>query len=103
MKGVSPLAFWSAVGLALFVSFIIDLANTNIGGAIDLRNRITGVRLLEIGINPYTYTWTRDDLDIYCDVYNNPNIPVSKTTASPALLLLHAPLAALPYRDGEFA
>jgi hypothetical protein len=103
MKGVTPLAFWSAVGCALLVSFIIDAMNTSAGGAIDLRNRITGARLLESNINPYTYKWTRDDQEIYCDVYNNPNVPVSKTTASPALLLLHAPLAALPYRDGEFA
>jgi hypothetical protein len=103
MKGVSPLAFWSAVGFALLVSFVIDVMNTNAGGAIDLRNRITGTRLLESGINPYIYKWTYGGPDIYLDVYNNPNISVSKTTASPALLLLHAPLAALPYRDGEFA
>ncbi|HEX4139763.1 MAG TPA: glycosyltransferase family 87 protein [Candidatus Methylacidiphilales bacterium] len=102
MNVATPRWFWIAVGLALFASFVIDLANTNIGGAIDLRNRITGVRLLESGINPYTYKWASGDPDIYCDVYNNPNLPVSKTTASPALLFLHAPLAALPYRDAEF-
>ena len=103
MKEVNPVIFWIAVGFALLVSFVIDVANTNAGGAIDLRNRITGARLLESGINPYTYKWTYGNPDIYCDVYNNPNVPVSKTTASPALLVLHAPLAALPYRDGEFA
>ena len=34
MKGATPLAFWSAVGFALLVSFIIDLANTDAGGEI---------------------------------------------------------------------
>jgi len=105
MSGAIPRGFWIAIGVALFVSFVIDLANTNANGAIDLRNRITGARLLESGINPYTYKWHSGDPDIYCDVFNNPNplVTVSKTTASPALLILHAPLAALPYRDGEFA
>jgi len=102
MKGATPVAFWLAVAVALLVSFGIDLANTAAGGAIDLRNRITGVRLLEAGINPYTYKWSYGDPDIYCDVYNNPHLPVSKTTASPALLLVPAPVAALPYRVGEF-
>ncbi len=103
MKGTPPLAFWIAVGLALVVSFFIDLSNTSAGGAIDLRNRITGARLLESDKDPYTYKWHYGAPDIFCDVYNNPNLPVSKTTASPALLLAHAPLAALPYVDGEYA
>jgi len=104
MNVAMPRWFWIAIGLALAASFIVDLANTNANGAIDLRNRITGVRLLEGGVNPYTYKWHYDDPEIYLDVFNNPNpqVTVSKTTASPALLILHAPLAALPYRDGEF-
>lgn len=103
MKGATPPAFWFAVAVALLVSFGFDLANTVAGGAIDLRNRVTGVRLLERGINPYTYKWSYGEPEVYCDVYNNPQVAVSKTTASPALLLAHAPLAALPYRAGEFA
>ena len=102
MKGATPPAFWFAVAVALLISFGIDLANTVAGGAIDLRNRITGVRLLENRIDPYTYKWTYGNPDTYCDVYNNPHISVSKTTASPALLLLHALVALLPYRLGEF-
>ncbi len=89
-------------GLALLVSFGIDFGNTKEGGAIDLRNRITGVRLLEAEIDPYHYKWHYGDPDTYCDVYNNPNLPVSKTTVTPPLLLLHAPYAAAPYRLGQF-
>jgi hypothetical protein len=88
--------------LALAISFVIDFQNSMQGGAIDLRNRITGVRLLEAGIDPYHYKWHYGDPDIYCDVYNNPNLPVSKTTVTPALLILHAPFAAVPYRLGQF-
>jgi len=55
MNGATPRGFWIAIGLALLVSFVVDLANTNVNGAIDLRNRITGARLLESGIDPYTY------------------------------------------------
>jgi hypothetical protein len=98
MKGMMPTMGWVLVGLALVVSFWVDFANTARGGAIDLRNRITGVRLLEHGIDPYHYKWHEGEPAEYCDVYNNPKLPVSKTTATPALLMLHLPLAALPYR-----
>ena len=89
---------WMAMALALVVSGWLDLANVAQGGAIDFRNRITGERLLEHGIDAYHYKWHEGDPPEYCDVYNNPKLPVSKTTASPALLFLHLPLAALPYR-----
>jgi hypothetical protein len=98
MKGILPKLGWVAVGLALLASFGLDFANTAQGGAIDLRNRITGVRLLEHGLDAYHYKWHEDEPEQYCDVYNNPKLPVSKTTATPALLMLHLPLAALPYR-----
>jgi len=102
MKGWMPTMGWVAVGLALLVSFGVDFANTAQGGAIDLRNRITGARLLEGGADAYHYKWREGDPPEYCDVYNNPKLPVSKTTATPALLMLHLPLAALPYRLAQF-
>ena len=98
MKGIAPTVGWVILGLLLLVSFGLDLNNTAQGGAIDLRNRITGIRLLEHGIDAYHYKWREGDPPEYCDPYNNPKLPVSKTTATPALLLLHLPLAALPYR-----
>jgi hypothetical protein len=101
MKGIAPIIGWVVLGLALSLSFGIDLYNTSQGGAIDLRNRITGARLLAHDIDPYHYKWHEPDPPEYCDPYNNPNLPVSKTTATPALLLLHFPVAALPYRLGQ--
>src|SRR5476651_783636 len=102
MKGIMPVLGWVMVGLALLVSFGIDFSNTAQGGAIDLRNRITGLRLLEAGIDAYHYKWREGEPAAYADVYNNPKLPVSKTTATPALLMLHLPLAALPYRLAQF-
>ncbi len=102
MKGMLPTVGWVLVGLALLVSFGVDFANTAQGGAIDLRNRITGLRLLEHGIDAYRYKWREGEPEEFADVYNNPQLPVSKTTATPALLLLHLPLAALPYRVAQF-
>ena len=94
---------WILLGLALLFSFWLDFANTAQGGAIDLRNRITGVRLLEYDVDAFHYKWRLGDADIFCDVYNNPNMTVNKTTVTPTLLLVHAPEALLPYRLGQFS
>src|SRR5471030_2949522 len=101
MKGIVPVIGWVIIALALLASFGIDFANTAQGGAIDLRNRITGLRLLENGIDAYHYKWHEGEPPEYCDVYNNPLLPVSKTTATPALLMVHLPLAPLPYRVAQ--
>ncbi len=101
MKGPLPILGWTLLSLALMLSFFFDFANVSEGGAIDLRNRITGVRLLAHGIDPFHYKWHSGEPEIYCDPYNNPNLTVSKTTATPTLLLLHLPLAWLPYRLGQ--
>ncbi len=98
MRRFPPAAGLAALVLVLVVSFWIDADNAVQGGAIDLRNRVTGARLLAAGIDPYFYKWTRDQPEIYCDPYNNPHMTVSKTTSSPALLVLTLPWAALPYR-----
>jgi hypothetical protein len=101
MKGIAPTIGWVVLGLVLLLSFGVDLYNTSLGGAIDLRNRITGARLLAHDIDAWHYKWHEPDPQQYCDPYNNPNLPVSKTTATPALLLLHLPVALLPYRLGQ--
>jgi len=92
MKGIVPIVGWVILGLALLVSFGIDCTNVVQSGAIDFRNRITGVRLLEHGIDPYHYKWREPEPAAYCDPFNNLMVPVSKTTSTPTLLLLHLPL-----------
>jgi hypothetical protein len=102
MKGVMSLIGALILALVLLVSFCLDFSNTLQGGAIDLRNRITGARLFEEGRDAYHYKWHNGDPEEFCDVYNNPRLPVSKTTATPAMLLVDLPLAGMPYRLGEF-
>jgi len=102
MKRILPILAGAMVAIALMVSFGIDLTNTAQGGAVDLRNRITGMRLLEHGIDPYHYKWTEGQPAEYIDLRNNPHQPVSKTTVTPALLLLHGPVANVPYRVTQY-
>jgi len=88
--------------LLLMISLWMDADNAGQGGAIDLRNRITGARIMSDGTDPYLYKWEPGEPAIYCDPYNNPHLPVSKTTSSPAMLGLTLPWAALQYRSGQF-
>jgi hypothetical protein len=92
---------WIVLAVLLLVSFGLDLRNTLQGGAIDLRNRITGARVLEAHRDPYFYKWQEPEPPEYADPYNNPLLPVSKTTATPALLVAQMPFAVLPYRLAE--
>ncbi len=75
-----------------------DIRHTAQGGAIDLRNRVTGARLAAEGIDPYFYKWKPGDGERFCDPYNASHYPVSRTTVTPLVLALHAPVAGLPYR-----
>ena len=102
MKSFPPAAAFGALIVLLIVSFLIDANNVGRSGAIDLRNRITGARLLAAGVDPYTYKWSRHEPEAYCDPYNNPRLPVSKTTATPALLVATLPYALFPYRNGQY-
>ena len=101
-KSILPILGWVLLGLAIVVSIGIDVRNMAQGGSVDLRNHITGVRLMEHGIDPYRYHWHEGDPPEYIDLRNNPSLPVSKTTITPALLLLHLPFAALPYRLTQY-
>src|ERR1700722_14128683 len=103
MKRFLPILGVVLLVLALVVSLGIDFSQTLRSGAGDFRNRITGARLLEHGIDPYHYIWHPGDPAEFCDTRNNPRMTVSKTTVSPAMLVLYAPLAALPYRVAQFA
>ena len=102
MRSIIPIVGWVMLGLALLASLGIDLANTAQSGAVDFRNHITGARLMEHGIDAYHYKWHEGDPPEYCDLRNNPHLPVSKTTVTPTLLMLHLPLAVLPYRQAQY-
>lgn len=103
MKCGFPLAAgWVALILAAVVSFGIDWQNLAASGSIDLRNRITGVRLLQEGRDPFHYKWHPGEPERFCDPFNNLAVPVSKTTVTPTFLILHLPLGWLPYRATQY-
>jgi len=88
---------WTALGLILLHSLALDWRLITGGGSIDFRNRITGARLLLAGRDAYHFKWSPADPAEWCDLYDNRALPITKTTVTPAMLLLHAPVAAMPY------
>ncbi len=94
----SPLfTIFMIVALLAVWGLIQDAIHTGHGGSIDLRNRITGVRLAAAERDPYFYKWTRNDDERFCDLFNAPASPVSHTTVTPVTLTLFLPLKNLPY------
>ena len=85
------------VALLAVWGFVQDAINTSKGGSIDLRNRITGVRLAAEQRDPYFYKWKRTEDDRFCDLFNSPASPVSHTTVTPVTLTAFLPLKNLPY------
>jgi len=90
------------VALLAVWGLVQDALNTARGGSIDLRNRITGVRLAAEHRDPYFYKWNRTQDDRFCDLFNAPASPVSHTTVTPLTLAAFLPLKNLPYRVGQW-
>jgi hypothetical protein len=98
----SQAAWFLLAALALF-SFWNDWEMVSQTGSIDFRNRVTGARLLLAGEDAYHYKWLPGAPAGWCDVYANRAHPVTKTTVTPAMLLLTSPVAALPYPAAQRA
>lgn len=100
----SRAAFWGALALAVLAvwSFAADWAMVSQSGSIDYRNRVTGLRLLADGEDPYHYKWTSGKPERFFDPFENPGLPITKTTITPASLLTGWPLALLPYPVTKF-
>ena len=79
------------------LAFFIDASMVAHTGSIDYRNRVTGMRLLADGADPYHTKWQSGGPERLLDVYENPQVPVTKTTVSPATLVAGWAFAALPY------
>jgi hypothetical protein len=97
-------AFWGALALAILAvwSFAADWAMVSQSGSIDYRNRVTGLRLLADGQDPYHYKWTMGNPVRFFDPFENAALPITKTTVTPATLLTGWPLALLPYPVAKF-
>jgi hypothetical protein len=86
--------------LALIISvlgFIVDFSNTLNYGAVDLRNRVVGARLLLEGKDPYYFKWQPGMPDTLLDPLDDPKRMVSRVTVPPTVLMVQAPLARLNY------
>ena len=90
-----------ALGVALAlaaVSLGADVRATARFPGVDLRARVVGARVALLGLDPYHYRWRPSDPVALCDAEDNPDLPISRLTSTPALLALHLPCARLPYR-----
>lgn len=86
-----------AVLLAVW-GLVVDVLHTAQGGSIDLRNRVTGVRVAADHRDPYTYKWSPADGERYQDPFNSPESPVSHTTVTPVTLVAFLPFKNLHYQ-----
>jgi len=64
--------------LVLLCSFGFDYQNMAHGGSIDLRNRITGIRLLEKGVDPFHYKWRKGEPSEFCTSTTTSPFPSAK-------------------------
>ena len=85
----------------LLASFCEDWQMVTTGGSIDYRNRITGARVMERGMDPFHYKWQSGGPEELCDPYNNLAKKVSQTTVTPTALLLMLPVAELSYGTAQ--
>ncbi|MEA2095910.1 MAG: glycosyltransferase family 87 protein [Candidatus Cloacimonadota bacterium] len=86
----------SAIGISL------DTVNTLKYGAVDLRNRVVGTRVLLDGEDPYFFKWNQDTPEEIVDARDfYPNFPMSRLTVPPTVLLLHSPFASIPYKTQQ--
>lgn len=85
---------------AICISF--DTVNTLKYGAIDLRNRVVGTRVLLDGKDPYFFKWDQNTPEEYVDARDfYIDLPVSRLTVPPSVLMLHAPFVYIPYKTQQ--
>ncbi len=75
-----------------------DGINTHKGGAIDLRNRLTGTRIAQADKDPFLYKWEQGEPAVFCDPFNLKTWPLSKTTVTPVALAVNLPYSGLNYK-----
>ena len=97
---INAILIYSIFIAALCISF--DTVNTLKYGAIDLRNRVVGTRVLLDGKDPYFFKWDDNTPEYFVDardIYSN--FPMSRLTVPPSVLLLHSPFASIPYKTQQ--
>ncbi len=79
------------------LGFAEDVRSTFDYGGVDLRSRVVGARLMLEDLDPYYFRWNESYADTLLDPIDNRENEVSRVTVPPTVLMLHAPLAGLPY------
>ena len=73
----------------------------NTYGSGDLRNRVIGSRITvhQKNVSPYFYKWNKADGENYLDIYDTPNILVSRITTTPFVLQLLQPVSDFQFQQ----
>lgn len=96
-KGIPFLSLFIVLLFSFQVFHIISLKRQY--AAVDLRNRITGARVLKNkpGISPYYYKWKKADGDTFLDLYDTPSLKLNRNTVTPFLLQLLSPIVGFSF------
>lgn len=78
-------------------SFLVDVNNTLKFGGVDLRDRVVAARVALEGMDPYTFKWSEEYPKTLLNPIENPEIPVTRASFAPMVILIHMPLARIPY------
>lgn len=78
-------------------SFIIDMNKTMQTGGVDLRDRVVAARVLLEGMDPYRFKWSEEYPETLLAPLDNPQLPVTRASFTPTVIMLHTPFAKLPY------
>ncbi len=97
---INFLLIYSVLMSAISISY--DTVNTLKYGALDLRNRVVGTRVLLNGEDPYFFKWDQNTPEEFVDARDfYYDLPVSRLTVPPSVLTLHAPFASIPYKTQQ--
>jgi len=84
------------------LGFYRDYKNTVIYGGVDLRNRVVGARLLLNKEDPYFYKWQEGDSELFLQLTDNINSPLSYIMVPPTVLTFYTTIAPLHYKAQRF-
>ncbi|MCF7859013.1 MAG: DUF2029 domain-containing protein [Candidatus Cloacimonetes bacterium] len=105
MSNYFKILIWILLIYSIFIAFLgisFDTFNTIKYGGVDLRNRVVGARLLLDGRDPYFTKSAKNTPDYYVDGRDYYDLPVSRCTITPSLLLLHIPWASINYKIQQY-
>lgn len=83
----------------IVLALATDIKNAIKYGAVDLRSRVVGARVLNEDMNPYFFQWQSGMPDTLIDPRDKPGSKLSRATVPPTVLLLHSTIANVSYQQ----